>query len=176
MERSPDSIFFEEQPMRDNKLFYTMLAAGIGIIAFFGYGIYRQIIVGEPFGDRPMGDRELLVVGGLYILLGLVFIVGFWRGGLVTEVRPSGLYVKFSPFHREFRRVPLEGIRLCRSIRYRPILDYGGWGIRVGFRKRAYNISGNAGVEIEYEDGRTLLLGSKKADQLAGAIESVRRS
>jgi hypothetical protein len=31
-------------------------------------------------------------------------------------------------------------------------------------------------VEIEYEDGRTLLLGSKKADQLAGAIESVRRS
>jgi hypothetical protein len=176
MERSPDSVFSEEQPMSDNKLFYTMLAAGIGIIAFFAYGIYRQIVVGEPFGDRPMGDAELLVVGGLYILLGLVFIFGFLRGGLATEVRPNGLFIRFSPFHRSFREIPLDGIRTCRSIRYRPILDYGGWGIRMGFRKRAYNVSGNAGVEIEYEDGRTLLIGSKKADQLAGAIESVRRS
>ena len=175
MERSPDAVFFEEQPMSDNKLFYTMLAAGIGIIAFFGYGIYRQIIVGEPFGDKPMGDTALLVVGGLYIMLGLVFVLGFWRGGLVTEVRPGGLYIRFSPFHRDFHQIPLERIGSCRSIRYRPILDYGGWGIRMGFRKKAYNISGNAGVEIVYEDGRTLLLGSRKADQLAGAIESVRR-
>ncbi|MBP2680425.1 MAG: hypothetical protein H6Q78_288, partial [Candidatus Krumholzibacteriota bacterium] len=44
MERSPDAIFFEEQPMSDNKLFYTILAAGIGIVALFAYGIYRQII------------------------------------------------------------------------------------------------------------------------------------
>ena len=175
VERNPDSIFFESQPMSDNKLFYTMLAAGSGIIALFGYGIYRQIIVGEPWGDHPMGDTELLVVGGLYILLGLVFIFGFWRGSLVTEVRPGGLYIRFSPFHRDFRRISLEGVRSCRAIRYRPILDYGGWGIRVGFRKKAYNVSGNAGVEIVYEDGRTVLIGSKKAEQLAGAIESVRR-
>jgi hypothetical protein len=175
MERSADALFFEEQPMSDNKLFYALLAAGFGIIAFFGYGIYRQIIVGEPFGDRPMGDTELLVVGCLYIALGLVFVFGFLRGGLVTEVRPGGLYIRFSPFHRDFRGIPLDGVRSCRSIRYRPILDYGGWGIRMGFRKKAYNVSGNAGVEIEYEDGRMLLIGSRKADQLAGAIDSIRR-
>jgi len=175
MERSPDAIFFEEQPMSDNKLFYTILAAGIGIVALFAYGIYRQIIAGEPWGDRPMGDTELLFVGGLYIVLGFVFIFGFWRGRLVTEVRPSGLYIRFLPFHRDFHRVSLDGIGSCRSIRYRPILDYGGWGIRMGFRKKAYNISGNTGVEIVYEDGRTLLIGSRKADQLAGAVESVRR-
>jgi hypothetical protein len=45
----------------------------------------------------------------------------------------------------------------------------------MGFRKKAYNVSGNAGVEIEYEDGRMLLIGSRKADQLAGAIDSIRR-
>jgi hypothetical protein len=175
MQRNPDAVFFEEQPMSDNKLFYLLAAAGIGIVGFFGYAIYRQIIAGEPFGDRPMGDTELLVVGGLYILLGILFVVAFWRGGLATEVRPGGLYVRYSPFHRSFRQIPLQGIRSCRAVTYRPILDYGGWGIRVGYRRKAYNVSGNRGVEIEYEDGKKLLVGSKKPDQLAGAIESVLR-
>jgi hypothetical protein len=45
----------------------------------------------------------------------------------------------------------------------------------VGLGKRAYNVSGNKGVELEYEGGKRLLIGSKRSDQLAGAIESLRR-
>jgi hypothetical protein len=175
MQKSPDAVFFEEQPMRDNKLFYVMVAAGIGLIGFFGYGIYQQIVLGRPWGDRPMGDTALLAVGGLYILLGVLFVFFFWRGGLATEVRPGGLYVRYFPFHSKFQQIPLQGVRSCRSLAYRPILDYGGWGIRVGLGKRAYNVSGNKGVELEYEGGKRLLIGSKRSDQLAGAIESLRR-
>jgi hypothetical protein len=58
---------------------------------------------------------------------------------------------------------------------YRPIREYGGWGIRIGMAKKAYNVSGNRGVELEFEGGRKLLIGSSKPDQLASAIESIRR-
>jgi hypothetical protein len=152
-----------------------MAAAGVGLIVLFAYGIYQQIVLGKPWGDRPMGNTALLAVGGVYILLGVLFVFLFSRGGLATEVRPAGLYVRYFPFHTSFRKIPLDGVRSCRALVYRPILDYGGWGIRVGLGKRAYNVSGNRGVELEYEGGRRLLIGSKRSDQLAGAIESIRR-
>jgi hypothetical protein len=175
MQRSPDSLFVEEQPLRDNKLLYLALVIGLGTIVFFGYAMYRQLLLGRPFGDRPMGDPALFVIGLFYILVGVLLLWLFFRGALVTEVRQSGLFVRYYPFHRTFRRIPLEGLLTCEARTYGPIREYGGWGIRVGMGKRAYNVSGNRGVELKYGDGKTLLIGSRKAEQLAGAIDSIRR-
>ena len=55
---------------------------------------------------------------------------------------------------------------------YRPIRDYGGWGIRYGRGGKAYNVSGNRGVMLELSDGQKLLIGSQKPDDLANAISS----
>lgn len=175
MKRSPDAVFVEEQPLRDNKILYLAFVLGVATIGYFGYAMYRQILLGQPFGDRPMSDAALLVVGGLYVVFGALLLFLFFRGGLVTEVRPSGLFVRYFPFHRAFHEIPLEGVRSCEARTYGPIREYGGWGIRVGRRKKAYNVSGNRGVQIEYADGSVLLIGSRKAEQLASAIASVRR-
>ncbi len=32
--------------------------------------------------------------------------------------------------------------------KYRPIREYGGWGIRYGWNGRAYSTSGNEGVQL----------------------------
>jgi hypothetical protein len=36
----------------------------------------------------------------------------------------------------------------------------------------AYNVSGNRGVEVELTDGRTVMVGSQRADELAGALRA----
>lgn len=175
VQRSSDAVFVEEQPLRDNRLLYIALVIGVGTIVFFGYAMYRQIVLDVPFGDRPMSDTALSFVGGFYILVGAFLLFLFFRGGMVTEVRQSGLFIRYFPFHRAFRQVPLDGLRSCTARTYGPIREYGGWGIRVGIGKRAYNVSGSRGVELVYGDGKKLLIGSKKADQLAGAIDSIRQ-
>ena len=174
MQRSPDAIFFEEQPLRDNRFFYLVLAGGLGMIGFFGYAMYVQLVQGEPFGDRPMGDTGLAVMGSLYILLGIAMLYVFVRGSLVTEVRSSGLYIRYFPFHFRFQQISLDGIESCRAVTYKPIREYGGWGIRSGRGKKAYNVSGNTGVEIVYKNGTQLLIGSRKHGQLESAIDSIR--
>jgi len=70
------------------------------------------------------------------------------------------------------KRYLISDIETCESVTYRPIRDYGGWGIRYSFTKRswAYNITGNKGVEIKFKGGRKLLIGSQRADELAAAI------
>jgi hypothetical protein len=60
---------------------------------------------------------------------------------------------------------------------YRPILEYGGWGIRYSpFGKGwAYNISGNQGVQLELMNGKRILIGSQRAEELARTIAEAKR-
>jgi len=113
----------------------------------------------------------LLIFGSFYILLGIMLLYMYFAGRLVTEVRPDGLYIRFVPFHFRPNHIPLEGVTACEARTYRPIREYGGWGIRRGVGRKAYNVSGNQGVELRFEDGSKLLIGSNKSSQLAAALE-----
>lgn len=59
---------------------------------------------------------------------------------------------------------------------YSPLREYGGWGIRGFGSNRAYNVSGNHGVELVLKDGRKVLIGSQRADDLALAIAAAKGS
>ena len=172
MTRSSDATFYEEQPLRDNKLFFLAFVGGVGMIGFFLYTMYKQLLLGEPVGDKPMGDTMLIVFGTFYILLGVMLLYMYFAGRLITEVRPDGLHIQLIPFHFRPNHIPLDGVTECEARTYKPIREYGGWGIRRGVGKKAYNVSGNQGVELRFEDGSKLLIGSKKSGQLAGALET----
>jgi hypothetical protein len=79
------------------------------------------------------------------------------------------VFIRFRPFvHREIR---FQDIRRCAARTYRPIREYGGWGIRAGRRGTAYNVSGNRGVQLELANGKPVLIGSQRAEELAQAIQ-----
>ncbi len=91
---------------------------------------------------------------------------------LVTEVDSARLRVRFFPFVR--RDIPLEDIIHWEARTYSPILEYGGWGIRTGLFRRggggALNARGNRGVQLRFADGKDLLVGSQRPEELAAAI------
>jgi hypothetical protein len=115
----------------------------------------------------PIAMFGLLVVGFVVFLLLLA--------QLTVEVRSDGVYARFAPFHRDARFFPFDEIVAHRAVTYRPIVDYGGWGIRRGRNGSAYNMSGNRGVLLTFRDGTTLLLGSRRADELDAAIDRGKR-
>jgi hypothetical protein len=55
-------------------------------------------------------------------------------------------------------------------ITYSPLRDYGGWGIRYGSKGKAYNVSGNRGVRLELSNGKRLLFGSQRPEELSEAV------
>jgi len=65
---------------------------------------------------------------------------------------------------------PFDNIISCKIRTYKPIREYGGWGIRFSRKGRSYNVSGDRGVQLELTEGMLLLIGSQKAEQLADAI------
>jgi hypothetical protein len=92
-----------------------------------------------------------------------------------TEVRSDGLYVRFYPFHLRYRKFNLQDLAEYYPRTYKPIREYGGWGIRCSFtgKGRAYNVSGNKGVQLVFTNGKKLLIGSRKPDELAAAIDKM---
>jgi hypothetical protein len=162
-------IFREVQKFRQRSLWILLLITDLLALIFFGCGIFTQLIVGRAWGSRPMPDSALVIVGALIILLLSVITYAFYRMQLITEVRNDGLSIRFLPLTTQL--IPFEHIKTCEARTYHPIREYGGWGIRYGRKGKAYNVSGNLGVQLELIPGKSLLIGSRRPEELAKAIQ-----
>ena len=85
-----------------------------------------------------------------------------------TRVTNEAVTVRFGVFYRT--QVPVAEIRQAEAVEYRPIAEYGGWGIRGFGKKRALNARGNRGVLLTRTDGSTLMIGSQEPRRLLEAL------
>jgi hypothetical protein len=165
--------FLEVQTFRKTWVLALVLPISLFLVILFGYGMIKQLILGQPWGNRPLPDVALAIIGPLGILFGLGLALLFYSAKLITEVREDGVYVRFFPLTHQ--KIPFEDIRYVEARTYSPIKEFGGWGIRYGKGGKAYNVSGNRGVQLELYDGKRFLIGSGRAEELARAIEEEMR-
>ncbi len=159
------SFCFYREVQRFRQPWLWLLVAAVSAISLWSF--VQQIIMGKTFGQNPAPDAAVVVIAAIF---GLGFPTLFYAINLTTEVRSDGLYVRLFPLHLSFRRITYERLAKYEVQTYRPIRDYGGWGIRYGCGGKAYNVSGNRGVMLELLDGERLLIGSQKPEDLSNAI------
>ena len=168
--------------MRGNEFLYREVqhvrqpwiwALVMGISGFQWYVFVVQVLQGRPVGNNPASNTLAIA---FWILFGVILPVFFLSVRLIVEVRGDGIYIRFTPFHLAPRVIPFDRVHEAKAVTYRPIWEYGGWGIRVGKQGIAYTISGQNGVLIELESswGKTaakrVLLGTRRPDALLRAI------
>ena len=164
-----EHIYFEEEQRFRQPWLWAILLLSLAVpLAIFGYGLVQQLVLKKPFGDRPTSDASLIITAGSILVLAVGISVLFYKMKLVTKLDSGHLHILFSPLKR--RDIPLSDIAHWAACTYNPIRDYGGWGIKVGRRGWAYNVSGNRGVELQLANGKRLLIGSQRSEELAGAI------
>jgi len=161
-------LFREKQRFRQFWLWVVVL----GVASIFWIGFVYQVLMGGQYGNRPVSDVQLSI---LFVLIGVGLPYFFFHMSLLTEVQPGLLRVRFWPFHVKPKEIPLHLVRDYESVTYNPIGDYGGWGIRFGFKGKAYNVSGNRGVKLYFYDQKPLLIGSQQADELFRALTEAKR-
>ena len=156
---------FQETQRMDS--WWIVLLIG-GMTLWMWWGFYQQIVLGKPFGNNPSSDPMMWVIT---LSIGLLVPIGFAMMKLVVEVRFDRLYIRFFPFTT--REIMFDDIAAFQARQYAAIREYGGWGIRgaaMKSRKMAYNTKGNWGVDVELKNGRFVLIGSQKANELEEAI------
>jgi hypothetical protein len=117
-------------------------AIQIPALAALGYIVFRQLVLGTPVGNHPASNTSLAIIAATIAL----FVIWFLKLELVTEVRDDVLEIRFRGLFVR-RVIPFAQIRHFEAKTYRPIRDYGGWGVRRGAAGMAYNVSGNRGVD-----------------------------
>jgi hypothetical protein len=92
-----------------------------------------------------------------------------------TTVTATNLTVTFGALFPLYRRqIALQTIASAEAITYSPLADYGGWGIRGWGKNVALNARGNRGVRLALHDGRRVLIGSQRPNELAEALAVTR--
>jgi len=158
-------LFFEKQKFKQWWIWLILLFINASSL----YAVFQQIIYGIQFGNNPMSNSGLLITAVLLLLMDIIFLI--FR--LETQVKSDGIYVRFFPFHLKFKYYNWNSLVYCYVRQYKPIREFGGWGIRYGMNGKAYNISGSLGLQLEFTDGKRLLIGTNKFEELNNILNSI---
>lgn len=159
-------LFSEKQ--RFNQWWLWAILLGVnGLLLFMAY---KQLSHVQATGN---GSANMLFAASLSGFLTIVFL----NFRLETKITNSGIDVRFFPFHLRYKHFSWEQLSKVAVRQYNPIAEYGGWGIRLGLfgKGKAFNVSGNIGLQLEFADGSKLLVGTNKPQEMIAALGQIQR-
>jgi hypothetical protein len=168
----PAATVFHEEQYFDWRV-YALIAA-LELVA--GYCLVWLTRHWGPVAALLARRWSLEFTIGFVIAVALPMVLAVLLLQMTTEVTPNEVRVWFGwvPIYR--RVVAITSIRGYHVVQYRPIADYGGWGIRAGRDgERVLSARGNRGVRLEFSDGSRLLIGSQRPEELAETIKHAQR-
>ncbi len=160
-------LFTETQQVRQKWVW--CLAVGIPSLVVI-------ILILNVLGHDSEINSDMLI--SLAVSIALVVLISYllWHARLDTVIDLEGLTYRFAPFHRSPRHIAWNNVSVAVVRQYRPIVEYGGWGLRWGFSGLAYNVFGNMGLQIKLRNGRRILIGTQKPEEIERAVAKLRES
>ncbi len=159
-------LFTEEQQFRQKWI--RCIAVGIPLLIV-------MIIALNVFKHQNGSNSDLFI--SLLAAIIIVLLVGYllWITTLKTVIDMEGLTYRFVPFHRSPRHIAWDQVSSAVVRQYRPIVEYGGWGLRWGFSGLAYNVSGNMGLQLVLKNSRRVLIGTQKPNELEQVVQHLQK-
>ena len=138
-------------------------------IVSWGYAFISSLQAEEA---KKATDDFILILTSIVPILLIVILISL---RLVTKIRNDGIFIQFKPLQFREKHIKPEEIRSYEVRKYRPLIEYGGWGIRTGGKKygKAYNVAGNMGLQLYLENGKKLLIGTQKPGDVEKAMKTM---
>ena len=158
-------VYIEEQKFSQPLVFIGLAIALI--VTIFAVANDWQIIL-ESSTIKKIG-----ALSGVFIVLLVILL--FINLKLKTRIDEKGIYYQFYPLHQSFKIIPWDEISKTYIRNYDAISEYGGWGMKFSlFKKRgkAYTTKGNIGLQLEFRDGKKLLIGTQKKEELQRVLNT----
>lgn len=140
----------------------------------FGWWVWALVaVIAIPVLVGAVGAARSDAAAAVAILVGPATIVAVLAllalAKLVTDVDERGIHVSFHLLWPT-RHIPFDDVQRAHATEYSPLVDYGGWGVRLGWKGWAFNTGGAEGVLVETKSGKRIMIGSRRAKDLEDAI------
>jgi hypothetical protein len=128
----------------------------------------------REFLNGTAEEKDALFFSALTLTLTSV-LFGIMK--LETSIDINGISVRFYPFHLKKKHFNWDQLECCFIRTYKPVIEYGGWGIRKTFSGKgtAYNVKGKVGLQLVFKNGDRLLIGTQKAEELQAFLKSIKQ-
>ena len=142
-----------------NKWWMYLLFSSPFLIVTISFLLVQLNIIEPTNGEKS--PPEILII--------LVFCILFLIWGITirlkTTINENGIYANFLGIPFCNKQFTWDEIQSIKVIEYSPLMDYGGWGIRMGFNGWCYNVSGKIGIKFTRTNGKPFLIGTQQKEE-----------
>lgn len=161
-------LYRETQQFRQWWWIVLALGSTVPTMLFSILALYQKTVNGIQVGDA------MLII--LPFFMGIMIWV-FFSLKLEVWIDQEGIHYRFYPLISKNKIISKEEIQRYEIRKYSPLLDYGGWGIKKRFKwGRAYNVSGNIGLQLYLKTGRKVLFGTQRSQAILYAMDEMMKS
>ncbi len=179
----PKRVFFkEEQRYSQSPMLWILYVVFLASVIPLIIGMYRQFVLDIPWGDKPMTNNNLLVTFlFIFILMGGLVVL-FARIRLHIRIDNEGIHYRFPFFIIKEKTILFSDIDRYEIRSYKPLLDYGGWGYKMGYHRKfkrvnqwgdAMTVKGKTGLQLYFKNGKRLLIGTQRGEAIRRAMNKM---
>lgn len=168
--------YFKEEQHFSNPWFWVFLIVVFTIaLAPTVVAIYGGLVLEKPYGETPSSLTTLFILLSVLVVIYILVILLFRKMRLIVEIRDEGVCYRYPPFISKERLFAREEINKYEIRKYKPIMEYSGWGIRYSWGKsgRALTVKGRMGLQLFLTDGKKVLFGTQRGDALLRAMNKM---
>lgn len=165
-------IYYEVQKINKYLRWFVLLV--LGILPLFSYSfLFYSLSVKYSHFFLSKETFTLFATGIVVIIISTLLVILIFSLKLELHLNSVGIFFRFFPFHRKFRKIPFSDINSFTIRKFNPITEYGGWGIRYSIRGNglAYTLSGRFGLQIELNSARKMLIGTHHPEEVLSALK-----
>ena len=166
------AFFEEKQRYTQWWLWLIIVSAAAIVIGVFVYAMVIQLVLGEPWGDKPLSNDGLIIYSLFMISVMVIMLLIFFNAVLEVVVDKHSVSYRYFPIVRNWKRIEREAISSFEVKTY----YMKGYGIHRDLRgNRTINVKGHTGIEITTLDGKRLLLGTQKPGDFLNALNKMKK-
>ena len=158
-------LFYEKQRLRQ---WWIWLIVVLGVSIPLALDIRKMMVAGVP-------QQHMIysLLGYFACCIPVLLLVGCIK--LETKITEKFVYARLFPLQISFRSYAFSEMAACYVRKYRPVREYGGWGLKGTFKNRALNISGNQGLQMVFKNGKKLLIGTRRPQEIIEILKLLQR-
>jgi hypothetical protein len=146
----------EKQNFRKPGIWIFVSATMLPVNGVLLYGLYQQLVLGEPWGSEPNSDISLIVVTLVIMLFSAIIFWLIFTVKLVMEIKDKAVYYQFRPF--KVNSINFSDLLSWEVKSIKPIFGFGGFGLRITPKSKAYIINGKNALILKPKKGKQIVI------------------
>ena len=184
MTRNTKRVFFKEIQRYKKPWIRYIITAVVVIMILNATFLVRQLMASGQEGAADENERIVLITVTIFIIIfTLGFVINFTRMKMITIVTEEGIQVFYPPILRKGRTIHRRSIERFEIRQYKPLVEFGGWGIKTRgrpLRQRRYGKAltayGKTGLQLHLRNGKKFLIGTQRPDPFRHAVSKMLES